>query len=248
MSEQPCPGNCNSRHWKAVKDYGSALAWYDPLDPDTSRPEPPGESLVRSWGDPWCPSCTAEIRLRLAQLDDLAAILSAAADGYETSPRTERVGGSSEPRSPSQAADELADMSGILAAWEGTYRELRGWPSPAPRGDDAGKLTTCIAWLARHLDGILASDFAREFGTEVLDWRRAIANRAKAGTRTLRMPLRCPRCRLLSLTWEEGSDEVKCGDDICGQILTRAQYEALVETTAASISAGEYAPEEAGAA
>ena len=98
-----CPGPCN-RRWREARDaYKQALADYDPLDSAQSRPDPPE---IRPWpGEPvWCAECTTGIVLKLAQLDYLAGILSAYADGHRQSADLERVSGTAEPASPSQAA------------------------------------------------------------------------------------------------------------------------------------------------
>ena len=249
MTEQPCAGPCN-RSWREAQDaYRKALAEYDPLDPQQSRPEPPS---AQPWpGEPvWCREDAAKVSLKLAQLDTLAAMLAATADGHRGQGDSERVSRSSaHAPSPSPAADDLDELASMLAGWEDAYRSIKGWPSAPPRGDLASAETERVAWLSRHLRGILADpDIGPDFGNEVLAWHRGMSSKAKAGVRTLRKPMRCPRCRLLSLTWTEGSDRVECGDDTCGLSLTRAQYEAEVERTAAAISAGEYEPEEAGAA
>jgi hypothetical protein len=243
MTASPCPGtSCNGRYWKAWDDYDKALAGYDPLNPETSRPEQP-DVRWRADGNPvWCSECTARIRRELASLDDLASLLLRTADGYEGTPRTEKVGGSSEPGSPSPAADQLDEMDRLLRLWEDGYRKLRGWDSAPRRGDDADRRTTSIAWLTAHLDGILGSAYALEFGGDVLDWRKALAGSTKAGVRKLRMPLRCPKpggCGLLTLTWTEGSDRVECRNPGCGFIMSREKYEAEVSAQAAALEAGE---------
>src|SRR6202011_3825225 len=131
---------------KAWKEYAQAVAGYDPLDSSQSRPDPPAASCWR--GEPvWCGECTSKITLRLAELDDLAALLSATADGHRPSAGLERVSGSAWQPSPSQAADDLDEMSSMLTGWETIYRELKGWLSAPPRGELASKETTCIAWL-----------------------------------------------------------------------------------------------------
>ena len=238
MSGQPCPGNCNARYWRAQEAYAAALAAYDPLDPRTSRPDPP-DAEPRSWGEPvWCAEHTAQVRRELASLDDLVPLLLRTADGYESRPRTEKVGGTAEPGSPSPAADTLDELDRLLQLWERGYRELRGWPSPPPRGDDADRRTTSIAWLMSHLAGILSSDYATEFGRDVLGWRRILVHQTKAGARRLTLPLRCPPpagCGLLTLTWTEGTDRVECANPGCGRIMSRAAYEDEVAAAARAV-------------
>jgi hypothetical protein len=230
MSDQPCPGKCNSRYWKAWNAYENELARYDPLDPSTSRPEPPGADLVSEWGHPvWCGDHAAAIGLQLAQLDDLAGIYAAAADGHRGQPVTQRVGGTKVALSPSEAHDQLEELTEVVTGLELRYRDLMGWPAPPPRGDLASVQTSCISWLAQHLRGILACPLAEEFGRTVLEWQPAVASRAKAGQRTILLEARCPgrQCGQRMLTWKEGTDRVECANRDCGQILTKTAYDEL---------------------
>lgn len=236
-TEASCPGSCNDPYRKAVAAYKQALADYDPLDPEQSRPEPPE---IRPWpGNPWCGRCRSRIREQLAELDDLAALLGAAADGHRASPGGERVSGSAEPPSPSRAGDDLDELTVMLSGWEGAYRDLREWPALTRRGNLASVLTTCVAWLTLHLDEILLAPFAADFGTEVMQWHRELTAKSKAGARTLRKPLRCPRCRLLLLTWTEGDADVRCGNPSCHAVIPLAEYENETERVAAALERGE---------
>lgn len=231
MSDQPCPGKCNARFHKAWKEYRAALAAYKPLDSAQSRPAEPDLS-PRAWGEPvWCAECTTQIRLHLAQLDDLAAIYAQAGDGHRDQPVTQRVGGVAVILSPSEIHDQLAELTSAITGWENTYRQHMGWDSPPPRGDDATVQTACIAWLSRHLDAILASPLAEETGRGILTWRATIAGRAKAGPRTILLPTRCPGrgCGQRLLTWEEGTNRVECKNPACQKIMTKDDYDAEVE-------------------
>jgi len=237
-----CPGPCNERYRKTWREYAAEVADYDKngrLDSSRSRPAEPDADC---WlGEPvWCPECTGKVALRLAELDDLAARLGAEADGHRDSSGLERVTSSSEPASPSPAADDLDEMHLMLSGWEGIYRAIKGWQSPPPRGDLASRETACIDWLRRHLAGLLADpDIGADFGREVLQWHRETAGSAKAGARKLRKPMRCPSCRLLMLFWTEGEERVNCENDDCGRILSLAEYETEVERQSAALQRGE---------
>jgi hypothetical protein len=238
-----CPGECNERWRQAWKDYAQAVEDYDPLDSAQSRPEPPSE-LAYWRGEPvWCAPCTSKITLRLAQLDILAAILGATADGHRQPADLERVSGSADRPSPSQAGDDLDEMFSMLSSWETIYRELKGWNSGPPRGELASRETECINWLQRHLGGILVSDIAADFGLEILQWYRETAGSAKAEVRTRRKPMRCPTpsCRNLTLFWTEGDKNVYCKNPDCGRILSLAEYEAEAERQAGILKRGEEA-------
>ena len=235
MSDQPCPGNCNSRFWKAQRAYEAGLADYDPLDPSTSRPEPPGDDLIRAYGNPvWCGEHTAAIRLQLAQLDDLAGIYAAAADGHRSKPATQRIGGTTVALSQSEAHDQLEELTSVITAWEHAYRELMGFDPPPPRGDLARVQTSCLNWLSRHLDGILASQYAIDFGRQVLEWQPMVAARAKAGQRTVLLEARCPGhgCGQRMLLWTEGTDRVECANRDCGRIMSKTAYDELAAVQA----------------
>jgi hypothetical protein len=228
--KRACPGECNQRYRKAWDEYEEAAEAYDPLDATQSRPSIPG---LRCWpGDPvWCGPCKTKITLRLAQLDILAGILAAAADGHRSSGDLERVSGSAEPRSPSQAGDDRDEMFAMLSTWEAIYRTMHGWQSGPPRGELASRETECVNWLQRQLPGILVSVIAADFGLEILQWHRESAGTAKAGVRTRRKPMRCPSpsCRNLTLFWTEGEKNVYCKNPSCGRILSLAEYEAEAE-------------------
>lgn len=227
-SEEACPGPCNRRYREARDAYRQALADYDPLDSAQSRPDPPE---IRPWpGEPaWCGPCASRVRLYLAQLDDLIALRKAPADGHRQSDAAERVSGSAAAPTASQAGDDEDEAAAMLTGWEGAYRDIRGWPSPAPRGELASVETTCIAWLLHHLDGILRSPVAEDFGLEILRWHREFTGSAKAGVRTLRKPMRCPSCQYLTLMWTEGEQQVNCENPACNRILSLAEYEAETE-------------------
>jgi hypothetical protein len=228
MSEQACPGGCNQRWREALEEFAVALQDYDPLDSAQSRPEPPS---IQPWpGDPaWCTVCTGVITVKLAELDDLAPLRQRTADGHRAADAAERVSGSAEPPSPSPAHDDIDDLVSMLRGWETAYRDLKGYPSPPRRGDLADELTSIIAWLSSHIRGILGTDLADEFGREILAWHRDNARKAKAGVRTLRKPLRCPSCGMLTLFWTEGDKNVYCADQNCARVLSLSDYENEVE-------------------
>jgi hypothetical protein len=104
-----------------------------------------------------------------------------------------------------------------------------GWPSAPPCGDLARVQTSCLAWLGRHLDDILKSELAADFGREILDWWSALASRARAGQRMILLEARCPGhgCGQRMLTWTEGTDRVECGNRDCQSIFTKTAYDEL---------------------
>jgi hypothetical protein len=231
-----CPGQCNARYRRAQGAYHQALAAYDPLDPATSRPEPP--SIRPMDGHPWCLECQAVIRVQLGQLDRLAALRLSLSDGYPSDASAERVSGSTEPMSPSPAGDDVLDMERVLADWEWDYRRLKGWAAAERYGDLADQFTECLAWLTRHLDGILSSDMARDFGEEVLRYHADLKGKTKAGVRKLKKPLRCLSCGLLMLWYTDGERDVKCYTPHCGFQMPLDDYHATVDSVAAGFTEG----------
>lgn len=237
-SDGLCPGPCNSHFRDARTAYEQAHVLYDPLDPSQSRPEPPSGGTS---GEPvWCPRCASRVAECLPELDDAAALLRATADGYRPNDlESSRVGGSRDTTSPSPSADDVEELATVLLGHERAYRNERGWPSAAPRTGErelAGIITVVSAWLRSHLDGILrteADGLAERFGLDVLRFHAMFTAKAKAGTRKLRKPLRCPSCRLLTLVWEDSRpDDVKCGNPDCRAVMSYSQYEASVTRAA----------------
>jgi hypothetical protein len=246
MDDGICIGGCNARWRRAQAAYHQARADYDPLDPATSPPEPP--QIRPMPGHPWCLECQAVIRHHFWQLDRLAPLRDSPlmADGYPTDASAERVSSSTEEVSPSQAGDDVLDLDRVLADWEWTYRRHMGWPAAEYYGELADQRTECIVWLGARLDGILASPMARDFGEEVLRYHADLKGKTKAGVRTLKKPLRCPKsmggCGLLMLTWTEGGKNVECSTPGCGLLLPLEVYYATVEAVAAGISRGDPVP------
>lgn len=230
-----CKGPCNTRYRRAQDAYKKAKAAYDPLDPDTS---PPDQPRIRPMdGNPWCLECAWQIRLQFSRLDRLASLRAVLSDGYPSDASAERVSGSNEAASPSPAADDVADITRVLADWEWAYRRLKGWPAAERYGDLADQRTECIAWLSERLEAILSSPLALDFGTEVMEQYADLCAKAKAGPpRTLRKPLRCPQCRLLMLCYTDGDRDVKCCTPYCNFMLPLDAYEAEVERQATAIS------------
>lgn len=223
MTGVPCPGSCNAGYRRAQAEYRRALAVWATTDP-VLRGDRPAEPAVRPVpGQPvWCGRCASRIRQALAELDDLAALLAASADGYPAGPG-EHVGGSPDPASPSPAADVVEELWSTLHRWETAYR---GTDPQARRGWLADALTTTVAWLGHHLDGLLAHpDIAPDFGREVLDWHRRLVDQVRAGTDVHRKRVPCPRCGWLTLTWREGDDHVACQNRDCGRLLTLDEYD-----------------------
>jgi hypothetical protein len=229
VSEQACPGSCNSRFRREQAAYKAALtAWAAAMaaraegDPELPRPLPPG---TRAWpGNPWCGRCQGVLRAQLAELDDLAALLAAIPD-LSAPPEEARVSGSRDTPSPSPSMDDLDELAGWLRDWQSA---LQGSDPPARRGYLATAVTTGVHWLALHFDPLITHpDLAADFGGELRQWHRTLSAKAKAGTGIKHMKKPCPRCRNYTLWRADGDRYVKCADRDCGRMLSLEEFEAL---------------------
>lgn len=245
MSDEVCPGKCNARNRRELADYDRAVTgwqagmatWMKALK-DGRGPEPvkPAEPSLR-WmpGSPlWCLQDAGSIRQALADLDEQTALHLLAADGHGSLNLRERVTSSPEPATPSPAHDQLDELVRWLRDWEAAYRDSQGWPTAPCRGESAPALTSCVAWLSAHLDGILAHpDLAVDFGAGVLSWHSEITAAARTKPRRISKQMRCPQCHLATLSQLEGEDRIECRNRDCGadrggpKVMTAAEYEGL---------------------
>lgn len=230
-----CPGPCNNDYRRVRALYDADLAAYvaaiekrDGTGPIPEAPEPPH---TRPWyGDPvWCRKCASSIHEQLAELDDLAALVAAI------------------PPLPRPGDDGLGKLKGTKAVPSGSARMddlddlnswLRGWESAARREDDprprrgilARESTTLVAWLYAHFDVLIYDgNAAKDFGEECRRWHHALAKRAAAGQIRRHKKRPCPRCSLYTLWLTMGEDYVRCVNEDCGRILSRADYDALAD-------------------
>jgi hypothetical protein len=218
VTEQACPGSCNYRYREAMAAWQQAMAGYDPLNPHQSRPGPPEIRPVT--GTPWCPRCQAILRRELAELDYLASLLNAAADGQRGQrpgakmPKGKNHGGPS----PSPTADLLEELAGDLREWEST---VRGHQPLARRGHLATETTMMITWLTGQFDKAIIMPFAVKFGEGIQAWHRRLNHLAKAGTGTHHRAVRCPRCSEMAVWWTEGDDHAICHGkgNTCGRLI-----------------------------
>ncbi|MFE6305015.1 hypothetical protein [Nocardiopsis sp. NPDC057823] len=245
MTTHLCEGPCN-RAWRRARDehayaleaFKGALADWEGAAPATrgDRPDPPAAPTIAPVpGDPvWCPRCTGAIRAALADLDNLAALLAATADGHRgQGDDRDRVTASAEAPSPSPIADVLDQLYGYLSTIEGQWRQARDYGSRPARSRGAGALTTVIAWLGRHLDDILADPGSTGFGTSVLKWQRLLQRMTKTQPERRRRAAPCPRCDRRTLIYEEDRGLVRCENPDCGRVMTPAEYDAHADTLGA---------------
>lgn len=230
-----CPGACNNSYRRRRALYEEAVRAYDDMlmrtPPGHEVPDPPEAPDIKPWeGLPvWCLKCQGVIRAELADLDDLAALIGAipplpkpADDGAG------RVGGTPDRKSPSARLDDLEELGEWLRSWESLARD---GDDPRPRrGMLATESTTLTAWLYHHYDALITNpDLAGDFGNEIRRWHREMAKRAAAGRMQRHQKRPCPRCNLYTLWLTIGEDFIRCINEDCGRMLTRAEYEALAD-------------------
>lgn len=235
-----CPGSCNSEYRKVRAIYDAAVAAYDGqlarLADGDEVPDPPPVPELRPWeGYPvWCRRCTAQVRVRLAELDELAAMLAVlppgirpASDGQRVD---QRVSGTPEARSPSPSGDELDELQRWLLGWEATWRQANAWPSPPQRGILARTITSAVAWLGAHLDDLLASqEHSQQFGGDVSQWHSRLRRTVHAASFARFVKKPCPSppkgCGRFTLWEKVGEPYISCVNPDCGRRLTREELE-----------------------
>lgn len=225
MSEVVCDGPCNSRYRKARAEHEKALAEYDPLDSEQSRPSPP--EVYPFYGDPWCPRCKSQIHEMLGQIDDAASILAALPPSISDrgDDKAGKVSGSKAAPSPSSRMDDLEELGDWLRHWETAFRG----EDPKPhRGWLATEITTITAWLVFHFGkNITHPDLGLPFGREVRRWHRELQEKARAGQVDKHVKKPCPCCRLYTLWVRDGDDHVRCINTDCNRLMTREELAAL---------------------
>jgi hypothetical protein len=231
-SEVPCDGPCNSRYRKARAEYEAAMAVYDPMDPDQSRPAPP--EVYPVYGDPWCPRCKNQIHEMLAQIDDAAAILAALPPSVNdrSDDKAGKISGTKATPSPSSRMDDLEELGEWLRNWESLFRPAvlgKDAEDPKPhRGWLATEVTTITAWLVFHFGKLITHpDLAVEFGREVRRWHREMQERARAGQVDKHVKRPCPRCCLYTLWARDGEDYIRCINEDCNRRMTREELAAM---------------------
>jgi hypothetical protein len=194
-----------------------------------------------SYGDPvLCHRCISGLRDCLDEIDRLAAIASATADGHRGSTGSDDSAirmhrGGSASKSPSPVFEDLDEMASCLYRWMRLKR-----PAAARLGLLAREITETAYWLKFNLPSFTDDrEHAADFQAEITGWHSRLIRRGKAGVALFNKPLPCPRCRLIGLQQERGSEVVKCAE--CGRIMTVLEYDEMAAEADAQASAGSQA-------
>lgn len=243
-----CHGPCNNHNRRAAQAHREAIdrhadevdAWYRAGGHGTPPPEPEPPALRWIPGDPlFCTRCTAATRRTLGELDQLAAQVAATSDGYRTPEQAGRVTGSKTTPSVSPLGEILDKLLGDLFEIEDTWRRLRGYaPRPAFKGRGAHPRSRTIAWIAEHLDGILAHPGMTWVPGKLLAWGRVLRRLAKDDPLTVLSPIRCPSptCGERRIRWDEERGYYVCG--ACQRILYEHEHDEYAREQAAALEAG----------
>jgi hypothetical protein len=234
VTAETCNGPCNSRYRRAMTDYQDALtAWQEaqasrlPGSPEPEKPEEP--SIRPEAGAPvWCTRCQSLLLAKLGELDYLASIVTASADGHRTSTDlNEFVKGSKKHPSLSPTTEDVDELASVLRGWESVHR---GEDPRVRQGDLATEITTTISWLMSHWTPMICNhDYGLDYGSEIRSWHRRFSVRGKTGTGKVSRRLPCPRCQRRSLVHEQGTDYVECTNVSCRRLLSIDEYDTLVE-------------------
>ena len=235
VPDDACPGSCNGSYRRRralyeadVKAYAAELETRADADP---IPEPPVAPDIQPWlGVPvWCGKCQSIIRAELAELDDLAALITAIPPlARPADTGAGRVAGTRDAPSPSGRMDDIEELGEWLRSWEALARSDD--ENRPRRGYLATEMTTVTAWLSAHFDPLITNpDVAGDFGEEIRRWHRDMAQRASAGRMTRHQKKHCPRCNLYTLWLVIGDDYIRCVNEDCKRAMTRQEYDGLAD-------------------
>ncbi|MFB4275765.1 hypothetical protein ACBJ59_10770 [Nonomuraea sp. MTCD27] len=230
ISPDSCPGKCNRRYREAWTDYDLAAAehveailkWVAARPEERGpKPEPPAPPTVpyAVAAPAWCGRCCRTIRVALAELDDTAALLSAAVDGH----RGAALAGPNGASAPDHKTiiDTLDEAFGFLVEVEDQWREARRYPARPRRARGAHARAVTVGWLLDQLDDILLHSGSVEFGLGVLRWQRRLRVMAKADPVAKGSPIRCPRCKERQVSRRDDG-YFEC---VCGRLLTQQEHD-----------------------
>jgi ribosomal protein L37AE/L43A len=207
-----------------------------------SRYRETGKGTIR-YGDPLlCQQCVSRLRSELLEVDTMAAVLVAQADGHRSSTgsdsaiRAHRNAGTRASASP--AHDLLDELTSLLREYVTAKRQ-----AASRLGLVARDLSELCSWLYANADKYVYDPaMAGKLAADVHSWHGRLERRTKSATALLHKPVPCPQCKRQALVQERGSDVVRCSE--CGLIRSISDYEALAADAAeqADGGAGDVAP------
>jgi ribosomal protein L37AE/L43A len=192
---------------------------------------------VQRFGDPvLCQRDVSQLRNELTEIDTMAAVLVAGADGFRASTgsdaaiRAHRSAGSRP--SPSPAHDLIDELTSVLRKYVLMKRVVAG-----RLGFVARDITELASWLITNLDRYVSDrEVAGVLSADVHRWHGRLEKQTKSATALLHKPLPCPACKKQGLQQERGSKVVKCAE--CGLIRSIEDYEAMAADAVEATEAG----------
>lgn len=233
----PCPGRCNTTWWRDLLAFNAAHAlvrgewqpragarWTDVLEQGPT----PGAPV-------WCREDADLVVRDLQRLPDLAAQLSARADGRVSSSRDvnsdRRATGLHQPGS---AALDLIDAvaSWIASEVDDLDNHLDSTRARAPQGtrDRVRWLSTGVGRLVGLRTAWLCTPWAVQSGRAATRWVARLERAAGVDRLQHRLTAPCPRCSARALVREDGDDLVRCG--MCNACWDEAHYRHLAKVLA----------------
>lgn len=201
--------------------------------------EPP----LPRYGDPvWCVPCVRAIGSVVRSLPQDLALLRLEWE-HGSAPQRERVSGTqARPIHPKESFTFLAaEICEVLVGWEEDVREQRRFSQRRVRGTHERQAQEAARFLLSHLEWLMTdhpSDEAIEaFGREILDLHRQVRRATKSDDAPLQkcQGIRCPKCLMKALVWEQDYDKSLTGYVLCQgcqNLLTREEYDAWVSREA----------------
>lgn len=186
----------------------------------------------------WCEPCARGIESALRAMPQNLAALAVESE-HGSSPQRERVSGTKpRPIHPKESFTFLSEeLFQVLTLWEEDVREQRRFSPRRARGTQGRQVQEATQFLLAHLEWLLTDHPSDEaiagFGHEVSALHRRVRKATKADDAPLRKceGVRCPKCLLKALVWEQHYDKSLTGYVLCQgcqNLMTEDEYRGWV--------------------
>lgn len=194
---------------------------------------------TRAGAPVWCHPCGDRIRQAITALPTLAGELALrgisdagklAATGEAGRATHAKVTGSPSGSPAWDAADEIIEWARATEdALRSHLNHSRAVRAVRLHGSSVVRILNLggsIDYLRAWVSALLAAPFAEAAGREALELARRAERAAGFDRLVHRLPAPCPSCDALTLTREDGSDQVECR--ACGRVWPEDDYRRLV--------------------